>query len=70
MRTWLITGCSTGFGKSLAKAVADAGEQIAVTARNTDSLKNFEGRSNVLVVSLDVTDNGQIAEAVNYKFSY
>ena len=20
MRTWLITGCSTGFGKSLAKA--------------------------------------------------
>ena len=64
MRTWLITGCSTGFGKSLAKAVADAGEQIAVTARNTDSLKDFEGRSNVLVVSLDVTDNGQIAEAV------
>lgn len=64
MRTWLITGCSTGFGKSLAKAVADAGEQVTVTARKTESLKEFEGRDNVRIAPLDVTDGGQIADAV------
>lgn len=64
MRSWLITGCSTGFGKSLAKAVIEAGEQVTVTARRTESLKEFEGLDNVLIQALDVTDNEQIKAAV------
>ena len=64
MRTWFITGCSTGFGKSLAKAVLDAGEQAVITARRLESLSDFEGKENSLLLSLDVTDAAQIADAV------
>lgn len=42
MKTWLITGCSTGLGKSLAKTVLKKGYQAVVTARNTDTLAEFE----------------------------
>lgn len=64
MKTWFITGCSTGFGKSLARAVAEAGDQVTVTARRTEALREFESRENVLVLPLDVTDREQICDAV------
>lgn len=34
MRTWLITGCSTGIGRGIAKAVLHSGDQAVVTARD------------------------------------
>ena len=34
MQTWLITGCSTGFGREFALAVLARGWHAAVTARN------------------------------------
>ena len=33
---WLITGCSTGFGRELSKAVIKNGDKVAVTARKID----------------------------------
>ena len=44
MKSWLITGCSSGFGKSLANYLLDCGEQVAVTARKTSSLEEFQGK--------------------------
>ena len=32
-RTWLITGCSSGLGKGIAKAVLARGDRAALTAR-------------------------------------
>jgi NAD(P)-dependent dehydrogenase (short-subunit alcohol dehydrogenase family) len=29
-RVWFITGCSTGFGRELAKAVLDHGDRVVV----------------------------------------
>jgi NAD(P)-dependent dehydrogenase (short-subunit alcohol dehydrogenase family) len=34
MKTWFITGCSTGFGRDLATAALKRGHRVAVTARN------------------------------------
>ena len=31
---WLITGCSTGFGREIARAALEAGHSVAVTARD------------------------------------
>ena len=31
MKTWLITGCSSGFGKNLAETLLSEGEQVVVT---------------------------------------
>jgi NAD(P)-dependent dehydrogenase (short-subunit alcohol dehydrogenase family) len=63
---WFITGCSTGFGRDLAKAVLARGGQAVVTARDkarvADLVQGAENRA--LALDLDVTDVGQIASAV------
>lgn len=38
MRTWLITGCSSGFGLSLATSALASGDRVIATARNPDAL--------------------------------
>ena len=63
---WFITGCSTGFGRELAKLVLARGWRAVVTARDkvrvADLMQGVEDRA--LALDLDVTDVGQIAAAV------
>jgi len=63
---WLITGCSTGFGRELAKLVIARGWRAVVTARDRATVADLaEGAADrVLALSLDVTDSSQIAQAV------
>lgn len=61
---WLITGCSTGFGRELAKHVLDRGYRTVVTARNPDKVKDLATKGEALVLKLDVTDQNQINAAV------
>ena len=63
---WFITGCSTGFGRELAKLVLKRGWKAVVTARKPEQLQDLvEGQEkNALAVKLDVTDGAQIADAV------
>lgn len=66
MPTWLITGCSTGFGRALAKAVLSRGWNAAVTARDAASVADIVSgnESRALALALDVTRPTQIADAV------
>lgn len=66
MTTWLITGCSTGLGRALAKAVLEKGHNAVVTARDTATLQDLttEFPTTALAVGLDVTDATQVANAV------
>lgn len=66
MTTWLITGCSSGLGHALAKAVLDAGFNAVLTARDPDTLTGLAGAypDTALAVALDVTDAASIARAV------
>ncbi len=41
MKTWFITGCSTGFGRELALAVIAKGDRVAVTARDPQSVADI-----------------------------
>ena len=41
MKTWLITGCSTGIGRGIARAVLKSGDQAIVTARNIARIEDF-----------------------------
>lgn len=63
---WFITGCSTGFGRELAKLVLARGWKAVITARNTELLKDlaigFENTA--LILPLDVNNKAQIEEAV------
>ncbi|GGJ36702.1 oxidoreductase [Paenarthrobacter histidinolovorans] len=66
MTTWLITGCSTGLGRALARAVLAKGDNAVVTARDTATLKDLatEFPTTALAVALDVTDQSQVDAAV------
>lgn len=63
---WFITGCSTGFGRELAKLVIGRGWRAVVTARDRAKVADLaQGADDrVLALSLDVTEADQIAESV------
>lgn len=61
---WFITGCSTGFGRELAKHVLKLGCCTVVTARNPDEVSDLAAKGEALVLKLDVTDQGQIDAAI------
>jgi len=64
-RTWFITGCSTGFGRELARLVLERGDQAVVTARDASQVADLVAIApdRALAQRLDVTDNDQIAAA-------
>lgn len=66
MTTWLITGCSTGLGRSFAEAVLRHGDKAVVTARNTASVEDLAKAypETALAVALDVTDAAQVRAVV------
>ena len=66
MARWLITGCSTGFGREIARAALEAGHSVVVTARRADAVQDLvdEFGDQRVAVALDVTDAAQIAAAV------
>jgi len=63
---WFVTGCSTGFGRELARAVLARGWRCVASGRNKASLDDLapEAGERLLRVSLDVTDAAQIDAAV------
>lgn len=66
MPTWFITGCSTGFGREIARAVLARGWNAVVTARDPAAIADLAvgHEDRALLMPLDVTDKRQIAEAV------
>ena len=60
-RTWLITGCSSGLGKGIAKAVLARGDRAALTARDPAALAAFTaaypGRALALPLDLNCADS-------------
>ena len=61
---WFITGCSTGFGRELAKHVLEHGYRTVVTARDPADAHRLAAEGEALVLKLDVTDQGQIDAAI------
>jgi NAD(P)-dependent dehydrogenase (short-subunit alcohol dehydrogenase family) len=63
---WFITGCSTGFGRELAKLVLDRGWRVVVTARDVERVRDLASgaEDRVLALALDVTDAGQVTDSV------
>lgn len=63
-RVFLITGCSTGFGKEYVQEVIDQGDYVVATARKVEDL-SFKGTNdqNYLAAKLDVLDKSSISSA-------
>jgi NAD(P)-dependent dehydrogenase (short-subunit alcohol dehydrogenase family) len=65
-RTWLITGSARGFGREIAVAALEHGDNVVATARRPEQLRDLAGQygRRVRTVALDVTDPAAAQEAV------
>lgn len=65
-KVWLITGCSTGFGRALAEAVLQQGDRLIATARQPEQLRALiePYPETAKAVRLDVTVSQDIQAAV------
>ena len=63
---WFITGCSTGFGREIAKVILERGGQAVVTARDAGRVEDLADPypDRALALGLDVTRDDEIADAV------
>jgi NAD(P)-dependent dehydrogenase (short-subunit alcohol dehydrogenase family) len=66
MQVWLITGCSTGFGRVFAEAALAEGHAVVATARQVESLEGLGATApgRFLPLALDVTDPAACHRAV------
>lgn len=65
-KTFILTGSSRGLGRSIARAVLEAGHQLVATARDPGKLQDLVEHygERVLPVALDVTDYAAAQRAV------
>jgi NAD(P)-dependent dehydrogenase (short-subunit alcohol dehydrogenase family) len=65
-RIWLITGASSGLGRTLAEAVLERGGQVVATARDKQRVAELEERypGRAVATRLDVTDADQARAAI------
>ena len=70
MKTWFITGTSTGLGRKLTEKLLAQGNRVAATARKPEILDELKQRygEKLWVARLDVTDTDQIKEVVKKAF--
>ncbi len=66
-QVWFITGCSTGFGRELAKYLLENGYRVVVTARNAEKVRDLVeiNPPNAVSFNLDVTDKAQVQRVVS-----
>jgi NAD(P)-dependent dehydrogenase (short-subunit alcohol dehydrogenase family) len=71
-KVWFITGSSRGLGRSLTKAVLEAGYQVAATSRDPRDLQEFitQYPGQIITLALDVTDKAQIRKAVDQTIAF
>ncbi|MFI9342445.1 oxidoreductase [Streptomyces sp. NPDC052773] len=65
-KVWLITGASSGFGRSIAEAALAAGDVVVGAARRTEALDDLVAAhpDQMEALRLDVTDTGAADAAV------
>ena len=65
-KVYLITGTSSGFGRSLAEAVLERGDKVVLTARKPEDVKELAAQNadNAVAVRLDVTNALERRQAV------
>jgi NAD(P)-dependent dehydrogenase (short-subunit alcohol dehydrogenase family) len=66
MRSWIITGCSTGIGRAVATHVLAIGDRAAVTARRPSDVADIVAAhpDRAIALPLDVADPAQVTAAV------
>lgn len=71
MRTWFITGTSSGFGRQLTEQLLARGDRVAATARRLESLDDLAARygDQLWRARLDVTDTAALRAVTDRAFA-
>lgn len=64
IKTWFITGCSSGFGRALAEAALASGHRVIATARDVRRIADLDHGDTCRLLALDVTDPASIHGAI------
>lgn len=52
--TWLVTGCSSGFGREFVHQILSRGDNVIATARRLESIEDLKN-AGATTIELDVT---------------
>ena len=65
IKTWLITGCSTGFGRAIAIEALKQGDKVGVSARKIADIQDIIDQypKTAIAIQLDVTNEAAIKSA-------
>lgn len=65
MKTWFITGASSGLGRCFAEAALKRGDQVAAASIDPENMQDYPKNygENVLVLDLDISKSDQVKEA-------
>lgn len=71
MKTWFITGTSSGFGRELTEKLLQRGDRVAATVRQARALNDLKAQhgDRLWVAVLDVTDAAAIRRVVHAAFA-
>lgn len=64
MKTVLITGCSSGYGRATATLFLERGWNVVATMRTPERAQGFPESDRLRLLRLDVTDRGSIDAAI------
>ncbi|CAM4061778.1 NADP-dependent 3-hydroxy acid dehydrogenase YdfG [Pedobacter westerhofensis] len=70
MKTWFITGTSTGLGRILTEKLLEQGHRVAATLRKPEAISDLKDKygDRLWIARLDVTDTQQIKAVVKQAF--
>ncbi|KAM5357569.1 hypothetical protein ACJZ2D_016140 [Fusarium nematophilum] len=60
---WLVTGCSSGFGRIFARQILSRGDFVIATARRLESIEDL-GRAGAATLQLDVTKDQETIQSI------
>jgi NAD(P)-dependent dehydrogenase (short-subunit alcohol dehydrogenase family) len=71
VKTWFITGISSGLGRKMTEQLLARGDRVAGTARRLDALDGLKSRyaDQLSVAALDVTDSAAVRRVIDGAFN-
>ena len=72
MKTWFITGTSSGFGRIMTEKLLARGDRVAATLRKVDALDDLKAHygDRLWVAPLDVTDTEAVRQTVDSAYEH